>query len=173
MVEKITADAFRYGLQRLKEDCVLSPRLTQDLDRLAESLENVANWEEGESYLKKSQVESIEAGGPMRKVFRLLTCVLEGIGKHVANLSAAGWCIDKISLLDVNSGCSTYTGRVRVQACNKVGETETLIDGPFLWDCAAHDLPQEQAAQKLGYLCIVDFPEIRLPVKAHDGVKQL
>ncbi|MFH1742783.1 MAG: hypothetical protein ABIH23_27575 [bacterium] len=173
MVEKITADAFRYGLQRLKEDSVLSPRLSQDLEGLAESLESVANWEEGESYLKKNQVESIVAGGPMSKVFRLLTCVMEGIGKHVTCLSGAGWCIDKMSLLDVNSGCSTYTGCVLVQAHNKVGETGTLIDGPFLWDCAAHDLPQEQAAQKLGYLCIVDFPEFRLPSKVNVGEKCL
>ena len=75
--------------------------------------------------------------------------------------------MDKVSLLDTHSGCSTYTRRVLVEARNEGGETGIRIDGRFLWDCAAHDMPQQQAAQELGYKCLIDFPQVNIPVDEH------
>ena len=163
MVEKITADAFREGFNRLKENGVLSPHLTQDLQILAESMEKVAHFEEGKTYLEKARIKSIDAAGPMSKVFRLLACILENIEKHATELSNGGWSVDRASLLDVESGCSTYSGRVVVRVRNDEGKNQMIIDGPFLWDCAAHDRPQTEAAKQLGYRCIVHFPECKLP----------
>ncbi|HQQ01245.1 MAG TPA: hypothetical protein PLY86_22535 [bacterium] len=163
MVERITADAFRSGLERLNVAGVLSASLKKDLEILREGLEKVSNWTQAESHFKQVGIGAIEASGPMSKVYRILTCLMEILEKHATDLVESGWSIDSVSLLDVESGCSTYTGRLVVQAKDQNGNAAALIDGPFVWDCAAHGIPQTEAAQALGYQCIVKFPRIQIP----------
>ncbi|HOE11316.1 MAG TPA: hypothetical protein PLQ35_11180 [bacterium] len=163
MVEKITADAFRAGLDRLNAAGTLSTSLRKDLQILQEGLDRVSNWEQAENHFKQVGIGVIEASGPMSKVYRILACLMESLEKHTANPVEGGWSIDSVSLLDVESGCSTYTGRLVVRVKNRNGNTAVLIDGPFVWDCAAHGIPQTEAAQAMGYRCIVKFPEIQVP----------
>jgi len=163
MVEKITADAFRSGLDRLNTADILSASLGKDLETLREGLEKVSNWTQAENHFKQVGIGAIEASGPMSKVYRILACLMETLEKHATDLVERGWSIDSVSLLDVESGCSTYTGRLVVRAKNQNGRSTDLIDGPFVWDCAAHGIPQTEAAQKLGYRCIVKFPKIQIP----------
>jgi len=163
VVEKITADAFRSSSDRLNAAGILSASLKKDLETLREGLEKVSNWEQAENHFKKVGIGAIKASGPMSKVYRILACLMESLEKHTANLVEGGWSIDSVSLLDVESGCSTYTGRLLVRVMNRSGNTAVLIDGPFVWDCAAHGIPQTEAAQALGYRCIVKFPKIQTP----------
>ena len=164
MVEEITASAFRNNLQKLQEANVLTSGLSQDLARLAENLDKVSNWDTGEIYLKQADISSVEAGGPMSKVFRILACTMESLGRYTAELADGDLRIARIEIIDPVSGCSTYSGRLRVQASRPDGREEWIVDGPFLWDCAAHGIPQVQAAQEMGYRCIVDMPEVSLPI---------
>ena len=163
MVERITAEAFRSGLDRLNAAGILSASLEKDLETLREGLEKVSNWTQAGNHFKQVGIGVIEASGPMSKVYRILTCLMENLEKHRTDLVERGWSIDSVSLLDVESGCSTYTGRLVVWANDRHGRLTDLIDDSFVWDCAAHGIPQTEAAQALGYQCIVKFPRIQIP----------
>ena len=117
-----------------------------------------------EIYLKQADMGSVQAVGPMSKVIRMVVCTMESVGKYAEDPARADRRISRIEILDAASGCSTYTRQVRVQVCGKNGENETIVDGPFLWDCAAHGIPQVQAAREMGYRCIVNFPDVKIPI---------
>ncbi|MBW7940488.1 MAG: hypothetical protein H3C63_17265, partial [Candidatus Omnitrophica bacterium] len=77
--------------------------------------------------------------------------------------------VTRVELQDTRSGCSTYSGRIHVQAEDQNGREVVLIDGSFVWDCAEHGIPQTQAARQLGYRCMVSFPSLAAMLPAYTG----
>lgn len=160
MVEQITCNALAAHLAFLKTQGLLDEVLAQELERLTKQASVMSNWTDAERYLEGENYQRLHGGGPVSKVLRTLAYLLEQFRSSAAVLAEKGIRVTRIRLQDTLSGCSTYTGQVLAEGQNEDQAGIVLCRGSFVWDCAAHQMPQTQAAQELGYRCMVSFPEI-------------
>ncbi len=160
MVEPITTQALLQKTEDLSHVKILHPALRDEIIRLVEDSATVSNWIDASQYLSASGYQRIRAGGPVSKVLRTLAYMLEKLDERQAEIVRNDFVVTRVELQDTRSGCSTYSGRIHVQAEDQNGREVVLIDGSFVWDCAEHGIPQTQAARQLGYRCMVSFPSL-------------
>jgi len=156
MAETVTLEALTRYTEALRPR--LSETLADELHRLGESAGAVPNWLEGGAWLREHDFSALSGHGPMSKILRAVAYTLEQITRNLPagdNVMLTG-----IRLSRTVSGCSTYMGLVEVHG-ERDGAAVLLLDGRFVWDCSAWDVPQSLAAQKRGYACMVEFPEPR------------
>ena len=160
MVEEITKKAIETHVPMLRSRGILDVVLSGELERLTVESSRLSTWTDASHHLPAANYQRLRGAGPISKVLRTLAYLLERLGDASPELMERGVCITRVHLEDVNSGCSHFAGRMMVEAREKEGAEIVLFEGPFLWDCAAHQIPQSLAAQTLGYRCMVSFPEI-------------
>lgn len=162
MVESITAETFRTHFENLNQQGLLSDQLAAELTLLAEGMDGFSNWLDARKHLIDTGAEKLSGAGPISKFLRVLAFALDRIAENSEQLKAKGVRLDRIALSETSSGCSDFRGRVALSASDENGGTVTLAEGPFLWDCAEHGMPQPEAAQRLGYRCMIQFPSLDL-----------
>ncbi len=161
MVERITSEAIHSSIEDLISAGVLSEALGGEIRRLEEESSRLSNWTDASRHLPQGGYHRIRAAGPISKVLRTLAYLLSRLSESAPELAGRGIQVSRVHLEDARSGCSDYSGRIVVQAIMPEGAEVVLFEGTFVWDCAAHGLPQPTAAQELGYRCMVSFPEVR------------
>jgi len=164
MVEPITAQTLQKNIEQLLENRLLDPALGKELDSLLAGADTLSNWTDTSQFLKREGFSRIQASGPVSKVLRTLTFLLERIADSSAEWSTGEpVTISHITLSNTSSGCSDFRGHIQaVIRDESSGKEALLVQGKFVWDCSAQGLPQPQAARDLGYRCMVTFPEIAL-----------
>jgi hypothetical protein len=160
MVEDITRKAIEVNLADLQSQGLLDGSLCSELERLTVESVRLSNWTDASHHLPAANYQRLRGSGPVSKVLRTLAYLLERLAQSASELSERGVQISRVRLEDTNSGCSHYAGRIVVEAQEKEGAEIVLFEGPFIWDCSAHGMPQSSAAHQLGYRCMVSFPEI-------------
>lgn len=160
MVEPITSQTLQQTAQELFLEGLLHPQFQGELLRLVEDSDRVSNWTDASHYLSTAGYQRIKAGGPVSKVLRALAYLMARLEENHQEMADRGLQVTRVHFEQTQSGCSTYTGRVQVQVEDKKGTETIFFEGPFVWDCAAHGIPQQQAARELGYRCMVTFPEV-------------
>ncbi len=160
MVEEITRKAIQEHAATLKTQGLLDGELHSELERLAEESHHLSNWTDASHHLTTTNYQRLSGAGPLSKVLRTFAYLLEQLQYSASSLVEKGVLITRVQMKDTRSGCSDYTGQIVVEAHSREGVKMVLLEGPFVWDCAVHQLPQTQAAQQLGHRCMVSFPEI-------------
>jgi hypothetical protein len=163
MVERITAEALIERSDFLASKGILAEGLLADLRKLIAAMDSFSNWTEAGNTIRNNQIETLSGNGPVSKFLRTLAYGLERISEEVSHLEEKSLKVTKILISKASAGCSDYEGQVEILCENPAGETLVLASGGFLWDCAAHGMSQPQAAQELGYRCMVNFPGIAVP----------
>jgi len=160
MVEEITTGAVEIYARNLKVKNLLHPELSREIDTLITDMERFTNWTDSGGYLRKMDSTTMAGAGPMSKFLRTLAFALETLDLKSETLAEKGIQVTRIILSRTSSGCSDYRGHIEIDGtCSGNGET-VILEGPFVWDCAAHRLPQSRAAREMGYSCMVTFPEL-------------
>ena len=154
MAERVTTEALTRYTETLRPH--LSEALADELSRLAEAADGVPSWQEGSAWLSEHGFSALSGQGPMPKVLRAVAYTLERLAEE---LPAAGKDIQatRIRISNTVSGCSSYAGLIEVRG-QRDGAEVVVLDGRFIWDCAAWDMPSAAAAQTRGYACMVEFP---------------
>jgi len=160
MVEEITRKAIETHVTILRSQGLLDAVISEELDRLTVESGRLSNWTDATHHLPAANYQRLRGAGPISKVLRTFAYLLERLGDISPDLVDRGVCITRIHIDDVHSGCSHYAGRIVVEAREREGAEIVLFEGPFLWDCAVHQIPQSLAAQTLGYRCMVSFAEM-------------
>ena len=160
MVERITGETFRTHLDTLKTQGLLTLGLGQELERIREEMDGFSNWLDARKHLMETGATHLSGSGPISKFLRTLTYALERMVENRDSLENRRVKLDKIQLSNTTSGCSDFRGTVQIFAVNEQGDEMLLWDGGFHWDCAEHGMPQPEAAQSLGYRCMIQFPDL-------------
>jgi hypothetical protein len=160
MVESVTLEALAHYNEKLQAEGLLDPLLASEMNRFAAESEKLSNWTDSGRHLPSAGYSRLEATGPVTKVLRTLAFLVERLYEGAGALQERGAQVTRVHLTSAYSGCSNFGGMIEVQAVEQGGAEIVLFEGPFVWDCAAHGLPQTRAAQELGYRCMVSFPEI-------------
>ncbi len=166
MVEQITAETLRLHLSNLLEGDLLEPELALEMENLVEEMDGFSNWLDARKFLLDSHAQKLSGSGPISKFLRTLAFTLEQVDENSAALKERGARLSRISLSDTTSGCSDFQGALQVIGTDSDGNEVLLQDGRFVWDCAEHGMSQPEAAQKLGYRCMVRFPEFEPRVES-------
>ncbi len=159
MVESITAESLRDRLSQLQDKNLLTAQLGRELVDLVDQIDRFSNWLDARKYLTDSGAGNLSGAGPISKFLRTLAYTLEQCLENHGILEEKQAKIDQIHLSDTSSGCSDYRGFIQVVGQDGRGEELLLHEGRFVWDCAEHGIPQPEAAQKLGYRCMIQFPD--------------
>ena len=162
MVETITAESLRAYLSNLQEKDLLGEELVHELTQLTEEMDDFSNWLDASNYLRESNFKKMTGSGPMSKFLRTLAFLLEQIDDNAMSLKDRQTRVDRILIKNTTSGCSDYRGAITVLGTDEKGGTILLHEGRFVWDCAEHGMPQPEAARKLGYRCMVQFPALEM-----------
>jgi hypothetical protein len=160
MVERITDEAIRLYAENLDRKGLLSPKLSAEIGGLIEEMGGFSNWTEAGAHFRSKGVSRLAGMGPMSKFLRALAYALEKLDAESERLLGENVRIDKILIPQASSGCSDYHGEIQVIAQKEDGTEIPVAEGRFVWDCAAHGMPQPQAAQELGYRCMISFPKL-------------
>jgi hypothetical protein len=160
MVERITDEAIRLYAENLDRKGLLSPKLSAEIGGLIEEMGGFSNWTEAGAHFRSKGVSRLAGMGPMSKFLRTLAYALEKLDAENERLAGEGIRIDRISIPQASSGCSDFQGSIEVIAQKEDGSEIPLLGGGFVWDCAAQGMPQPEAAQQLGYRCMISFPAL-------------
>ena len=160
MVEPITDEAIRLYTKNLSQKDRLTPELRAEIEDLIGAMGEFSNWTEAGAHFRSNGAMRLAGSGPMSKFLRTLAYSLEIMDAESERLVEEGVRIDKILIPEATSGCSDYRGALRVIARKEDGTEVPLVEGRFVWDCAAQGMTQPEAAQQLGYRCMISFPPV-------------
>ena len=160
MVEQITGEAIRRYTENLESRGLLGPGLRAEIEALMGEMDRFSNWTEAGGHLESAQATHLTGSGPMSKFLRTLAYALERLEAGSQTLKEGGIQISRILLSDTFSGCSDFQGKIQVHGYRPDSSETVLLEGCFVWDCGAQGLPQPQAAEQMGYRCMVSFPSL-------------